>query len=169
MEPCAENETDDLARIRLLGLGNEILADDAFGILVVREAERLLSGEIEAICSSASGFHLLDHLLGVDCLVIVDTIMTSAAEAGTIHVFRTDRFPPTSALAPHFVGLSEVLAVAKQLHLDVAKEVIAIAVEAWDCGTVGGDMHPAVRRAVDETLNVVKQLVAERSLRHGKV
>src|ERR1035438_2103763 len=42
------------ATVRLLGLGNEILADDAFGIHVAREVQRRFPGQVEVVCSSAS-------------------------------------------------------------------------------------------------------------------
>ena len=149
-------------RIRLLGLGNEILADDAFGILVAREVDRLGPGRIEVVCSSSAGFNLLDDLLGASHLVIVDTIMTGAANPGTIHVFRAHHVSHASGIAPHFLGIFEVLALGRRLHLDVPLEAIVIAVEALDCTTVGGMMHPDVRAAIAETVNLVQQFVAKR-------
>jgi len=152
MELSAKNEG---ARIRLLGLGNELLADDAFGVLVAREVERLIPRQIEVVCSSAAGLNLMDDLLGTSRLVVVDTIITGAARPGTIHVFSGDQPAAAPGIAPHFLGLFEVLALGRQLHLDVPEEAMVVAVEAWDCTTIGGVMHPDVRAAITEVVNLV--------------
>jgi hydrogenase maturation protease len=162
MQPCARNES---ARIRLLGLGNEILADDAFGILVAREVERLIPRQVEVVCSSAAGFNLMDDMLGASRLIVVDTIVTGSARPGTIHVFRADQIPKAPGVAPHFLGLFEVLAVGRQLHLDLPEEITVVAVEASDCATIGGVMHPEVRSAVNTVVNLVRQFVAVRPQR----
>ncbi len=158
MEPSGES---DHARIRLLGLGNEILADDAFGILVAREVEHLFPRRIEVVCSSAAGFNLTDDLLGAAHLVVVDTIVTGNAAPGTIHVqaFTGDQVPAAPSVAPHFLGLFEVLAVANHLHLDVPRELTVIAVEAADCATIGGPMHPGVRSAIPGVVDLVGKLI----------
>lgn len=156
MERSPDNES---ARTRLLGLGNELLADDAFGILVAREVERLIPRQIEVVCSSASGLNLMDDLLGASHLVVVDTIVTGTAIPGTIHVLREDQIGMASCVAPHFLGLAEVLAVGRRLHLDVPRSAIFIAVEAADCATIGGEMHPDVTSAIDGAVNLVRHLV----------
>jgi hydrogenase maturation protease len=157
MERFAEN---DRPRTRVLGLGNELLADDAFGILVAREIERSFPGETDVVCSSAGGFNLLEDLLGAPRLVVVDTIVTGHARPGTIRVFRADQIPSTPGVGPHFLGLSEVLAVGRQLRLDLPEEISVIAVEASDCATIGGVMHPDVRSAVNTVVNLVGQFLA---------
>ena len=157
MERSAEN---DRPRIRLLGLGNELLADDAFGILAAREIERSFPGEIEVVYSSAAGFNLLDDLLGAPRLLVVDTIVTGSARPGTIRVFRAEQIPSAPGVGPHFLGLSEVLAVGRQLRLDLPEEITVIAVEASDCATIGGVMHPDVRSAVNTVVNLVGQILA---------
>ena len=134
--------------VRLLGLGNEILADDALGILVTREVERRFGPLIEVVASSETGFNLIDKLVGAARLLVVDTMVTGQAKPGTIHIFEENQARPVPGTSPHFIGLFEVLAVARELGLAAPREVIIIAVEAADCLTVGGAMHPGVRRAI---------------------
>jgi hydrogenase maturation protease len=192
-----EAYTESECAVRLLGLGNELLADDAFGILVAREVERRLAADApgracpaptageaclalpphaDVVCSSASGFHLLDQVLGVKRLVVVDTLATCAGVPGTIHVFRADAqaggaggprgrpaCQPASGVAPHFVGLFDVLAAAAKLGLPAPQEVTIIGVEAADCVTVGGEMHPDVRAAVGKAVEIAEALLAPSS------
>ena len=140
MEPC----TGVSARVRVLGLGNQILADDAFGILAAREVKRRLGDAIEVLVSFEAGFNLIDCLLGASPLVIVDTIQTGAAPPGTIHILREEDFHSAPAGSPHCAGICEVLSVARILGLAVPARVTLVAVEAADCATVGGAMHPDV-------------------------
>ena len=157
MAVSTENET---GIVRLLGLGNEILADDAFGILAAREVARRFPGEIEVVQSSSAGYDLMDHLLGARRLLVVDTIVTGRARPGAISVFTADRVQPAPGGSPHFLGLFEVLAVGRKLHLDVPREIIVIAVEASDCVTVGGPIHPDVQAAIPEVVELVGQFLA---------
>jgi hydrogenase maturation protease len=161
MAVSIENE---LGIVRLLGLGNEILADDAFGILAAREVARRFQGQIEVVQSSSAGYDLMDHLLGARRLLVVDTIVTGRARPGAISVFTADRVQPAPGGSPHFLGLFEVLAVGRKLHLDVPKEIIVIAVEASDCVTVGGPIHPDVQSAIPEVVELVGQFLANGTL-----
>jgi hydrogenase maturation protease len=161
MEVSTENES---GIVRLLGLGNEILADDAFGILAAREVARRFPGQIEVVYSSAAGYDLMDQLLGARRVLVVDTIVTGRAKPGTISVFTADRVQPGPGGSPHFLGLFEVLAVGRKLHLDVPKEIIVIAVEASDCITVGGPIHPDVQSAIPEVVELVGRFLANGTL-----
>jgi hydrogenase maturation protease len=132
-------------RTRLLGLGNEILGDDAFGILAARTVTR---PDIEVVTSSASGLHLLDEILDCDRLIVVDTIQTGRAEPGTVHVLKEEDLPAARADCPHGMGLFDALSLARRLGLAAPAEVILIAVEAADCTTVGAPLHPALAAAL---------------------
>jgi hydrogenase maturation protease len=141
---------------RLLGLGNEILADDAFGIRVAREAARLLPpGQVEVVSTSESGLHLLDYVLDVRRLVVVDTVETGAANPGALSVLKEGDFQAAAAGAAHGVGLLDALALARRLGLPAAEEVVIIAVEAADCSTIGGPMSPAVEAAIPRALHLL--------------
>jgi hydrogenase maturation protease len=144
------------APIRVLGLGNEILGDDAFGILVARQVGGVVSpDEVEVATSSESGLHLLDYILDCGRLIVVDTIQTGRSEPGTIYVLREQDLPAARADCPHGVGLFDALALARQLDLPTPEEVTIIAVEAADCLTVGGTMHPSVRAAIPKVLDLI--------------
>jgi hydrogenase maturation protease len=157
MEPSIGNES---ARTRLLGLGNEILADDAFGILVAREIERRIPRQIDVVCSSAAGFNLMEDMLGVSRLIVVDTIVTGAAKPGTLYVLSVDQIGVSACVAPHFLGLAEVLAVGRRLRLNVPETTVLIAAEAADCATIGGAMHPDVRSAISGAVDMVRRFAA---------
>jgi hydrogenase maturation protease len=147
------------ASFRLLGLGNEILADDAFGILAAREAERRFGNAVDVVTSSAAGFHLMDEMLGATRLVVVDTIQTGLAKPGAISVLNESQVQTAPGGSPHFMGLFDVLRTARGLGLAAPSEVSIIAVEASDCLTVGGAMHPDVEAAIGPAVDLAWQLL----------
>ncbi len=141
--------------LRLLALGNDILGDDAFGLQVARRVAERLPGRIEVVSSSAAGFHLLDHVMGAERLLVVDVMQTGRAPAGTLYAIREENVEVVHGGSPHYTGLFEMLAVARQLGLEAPTEVLILAVEAADCLTVGGAMHPAVEDAVARVTDLI--------------
>jgi len=140
---------------RLLALGNDILADDAFGIRVAGEARRLFGERLDVAESSEAGMALLDHVQNCDRLIVVDTVVTGQAAPGTITILRNEEFQVVPGGSPHYVGLFEAIQLAAKLGLRVPEEVIIITVEAADTFTVGGPMTPAVEAALAPVLNLI--------------
>ncbi len=148
------------ARTRVLGLGNDILADDALGLLVARQVAARFGNRVEVVSSSQAGFHVMDELLGVSRLLVVDCIRTGAARPGTVYVFNERAIPPSPGVSSHSLGIFDVLAVARRLGLPVPAECVILAVEAADCTTVGGAMHPDVAAAIPEVLERIGRFLA---------
>ena len=99
---------------RVLCLGNSILADDAFGF-VVAERLRCQMPDVDVRESSTSGFDLLDFTLGVDRLLVIDTMQTGEAVPGSITVFREEDVRSTPGGSPHYIGLFEALGLGRAL------------------------------------------------------
>jgi hydrogenase maturation protease len=148
--------------VRLLGLGNEWLADDAFGIRVAREVQSRFGRDVDVVTSSASGLHLLDDAIGTTRLLVVDTVQTGSVPPGTIHVLTEDQVRPVPGDSPHFLGFFDVLRVARQLGMPVASDVVILVAEAFDCSTFGGCMHPGVERAISQAVEMVSEMLSVR-------
>ncbi|HOK46754.1 MAG TPA: hydrogenase maturation protease [Bryobacteraceae bacterium] len=147
------------ARVRVLGLGNELLADDAVGILAARKvAERCPPEEVEVIASSESGLYLLEYVTDVARLIVIDSVQTGRTAPGTIHVVCEENVRAAPGSTPHGTGLFDALALARKLGYNVPKEVIILAVEAADCLTIGGEMHPGVAAAIPELVERVVRM-----------
>ena len=155
-----ENSPTRAPTTRILCLGNDILADDALGFVVANYLQELASPEIEIVSSAESGFHLLDHVLDVDTLVVIDTVQTGLAPPGTTYQLCPDDMQVVTGGSPHYIGLSEILALARRLGLAVANNIVIFAVECSDRLAVGGEMSPAVRAAVPLLLGELHCLLA---------
>jgi len=143
--------------VRLLGLGNEILADDAFGIRVAERVRQEFGDLLDVVASTDTGFNLIDNLVGVSRLLVVDTMVTGRAKPGAIRWFEAEQASLAPGDSPHAIGLFEVLALARALGLAAPRRTTVIAVEAADCSTVGGAMHPDVEAAIGEVTNWVRR------------
>ena len=142
---------------RILCLGNSLLADDAFG-LVVAEELRKQRPDLDVCESTASGFDLLDSTLGARRLIVVDTWQSGTVPPGTVSVFHEGEVRNTPGGSPHYIGLFEALRLGRALNLAVPEEVAIVAVEPADCLTVGGKMHDAVRAAITEVVAKVAEM-----------
>ncbi len=143
----------------VLGLGNELLADDAVGILAARELSEPLGDQADVVESSLSGLALLDLFIGYQRAVIIDAIYTGRAAPGTITRLGREDLSQVLAPTPHYAGLPELFALARRLELEFPQEIIIFAMEVADPLTVGGTMTPAVRRALPELVEQVQDQV----------
>jgi hydrogenase maturation protease len=149
-------------RVRVLCLGNELLADDSLGSVAAERIRQSAPSDVEVVSTSETGFHLLDHVLNTSCLIVIDTVMTGTAAPGSMYVLHEQDFRTAPGGSPHYVGLQESLSIARALHLSVAETVVVLAVEAADCYTLGGTMHPAGRAAIPILLNKVREITDQR-------
>jgi hydrogenase maturation protease len=99
--------------IRVIGLGNVLMADDGFGPYVIEAlaAAFELPPEVTMIDAGTPGLDLTPHLLGADVAIVVDTVR-SDGPGGTLRQYRRDeilRHPPGPRLGPHDPGLKDTL------------------------------------------------------------
>ncbi len=168
MEPSTAPSRTAKVPVRLLCLGNDLMADDAVGHLAAHELRRFVSDEVEVVESSLTGLDLLDLILDARRLVVIDAIVTERAEPGTVHFLTEDDVESAHGASPHYTGLFEALTLGRGLHLAVADEVVLVAVEAADVTTVGGAVDPAVQAALPEVLRLVKKIIGSPSKRTAK-
>jgi hydrogenase maturation protease len=167
--------------IRVLCLGNELIADDAVGIVAARALARRLAaagapapagpvfdpaataqafdlpsvGRVEVLETALTGMYLLEAVVGASRLVVVDSVLSGTAEPGAVlELAEADLDVPRGG-SPHYIGLLEALDLARALGLAVPSEVAIVAVEVGDAMTVGGPMTAPVVAAVPDVVDRV--------------
>ena len=137
-------------RLLLLGLGNDILTDDAIGLHVVHELQRELAGHpaIDFRETTEMGLALLDFITGFRAVAIVDSIQTGKEAPGFLHELDATALNQLTGRTPHFVGVSETLAVGKQLGLAMPEQVRVFAIEVEDPFTLGTALTPTLQAAL---------------------
>jgi hydrogenase maturation protease len=147
-------------KLLVLGLGNDILCDDAVGLMVVREIRNRLDAEgknsrIEVQETCEMGLSLLDYIVGYQELVLVDSIQTGRAAPGFVHELDGKDIKLLPVTTPHFLGVGEMMAVGKQLGLTVPQRVKIFAIEVQDPFTITTKLSPALQTALPEIVSKV--------------
>jgi hydrogenase maturation protease len=137
-------------QVLLLGLGNDILTDDAVGLYVVRELQPKLAAHpsINIRETTEMGLALLDFITGYRAVVIVDSIQTGKAPPGFLHELDAASLNQLTGRTPHFVGVGETLALGRHLGLTMPEQVKIFAIEVEDPFTLGTDLTPALQSAL---------------------
>lgn len=148
-----------MATILVLGLGNDLLADDGVGILAVRALAGELRGQADVVETAMHGLALLEYFLGYQHAIVIDAIHTTVHPPGAILELNPEDLPPVESPSPHYTGLPEMLKMAEQLHLDFPATIKIFAMEVLDPYTVGGELTQPVRAALPELIRRVKEQV----------
>ena len=138
-----------LMRTLVLGLGNELAADDAVGVLVARRVREHVAGAADVVESSASGMALIEIFAGYERAIVIDSIRTGRNPPGTITELGLEDVGRVIAPSLHHAGLPEMAAVADRLGLQFPVETRVLAVEVLDPYTLGGAPSEPVAAAID--------------------
>jgi hydrogenase maturation protease len=155
MEVCTATDP-----IRVIGLGNDLLGDDAVGLIVARQVRERASGRVPVVETIESGLRLLDYLTGAERVVVVDAVQTGTAPPGTLYRVEEEDIEKLPGGSPHYVGLFETLQLGRALGLPVPGAVTVVAVETHDCTTVGGPIDPAVHAAIPGAIRCVEEVIS---------
>lgn len=148
-------------RILVLGLGNDLLADDAIGHLAVRELEPRLAGRAEVAATALHGLALIDLLAGYEAAVVLDAACTGAHPVGEVREIDPASLARIESPSPHFAGFPEMLGLADRLGLVFPRRLRIVVVEVLDPHTIGGAMTPAVRAALPELCARAERALAD--------
>lgn len=100
-------------KIAVLGIGNVLIGDDAFGPYVVSsfEAAYDVHPDVDVLDVGTPGLDLVPHLVGYDTVIIVDTVRSNG-EPGDLRFYtKADilKHAPTPRTNPHDPGLKDTL------------------------------------------------------------
>jgi hydrogenase maturation protease len=101
------------ARVRVLGMGNVLMGDDALGPWVVEELEAGwdFPEGVSLTDIGTPGLDLTPYLAGAETVLLVDTVRADGPP-GTIRVYSRQQLlsrPPGPRVSPHDPGLTEAL------------------------------------------------------------
>jgi hydrogenase maturation protease len=149
-------------RCLVVGLGNELIGDDAVGIRVARVLERLtLPAGVEVHARPALGLDLIDVLSDWERLVLVDAMKTGRPP-GTCTVLDLSEIGSLAQCpaCSHSFGVAEIVALAARLRPDVAPaKIVVVGVEARVLDRFGTALSDEVRAALPGAVDEVLRLV----------
>jgi hydrogenase maturation protease len=152
-----------LAKVRVLGLGNVLMGDDALGPWVIEEltARFEFPASVSILDVGTPGLDLTPYLAEADAILLVDTVRADGPP-GSVRVYSRDELlarPAQPRLSPHDPGLAEAL-MALSLAGSAPRDVLLVGVVPERVAKGIGLSH-SVRESVPRAVaEVVERLVA---------
>jgi hydrogenase maturation protease len=117
-------------KILVLGMGNDIMGDDAAGLVAARRLEEKLNtgGGVDFCFISSAGFILMDVMEGYDKVLVLDSVLSGEKSAGDIRELDKSELMGKYSGSPHYTGLPEIIELAKRLELDFPDELRALVI-----------------------------------------
>jgi len=135
-------------RILLLGLGNDLLGDDAVGQIAAKRLEPNISEEIDVAVSGEAGLALVERMEGYDRVLILDAIMTGTHPPGTILEFTPDDLGQVVAPSPHYAGIPEVIDLANRIGIVFPDQIHLLAMEISPVAEIREGLSPVIERCL---------------------
>jgi len=140
-------------RTAVLGLGNPVCSDDGAGLAVAAELARLLAQApipaVDVLTSTRGGFELLDLLQGYARAIIVDCLDVPNPHPGRIRQLTLrDVSGSPRLINAHEITIGVAFQLAERLGLRMPDQVQILGIEGRDLHTLGEELTPAVRAAV---------------------
>lgn len=137
-----------MAKILVIGIGNEYAHDDAAGLRVSRAVQEQPPDGVEIQEQSGEGAALIESWKGAGTVIVIDAAR-SGSPPGTLHRFDASQAPlPAEPFrgSTHAFGLHEAVEVARSLrHLPQC--LIVYAIDGRDF-SAGIGLSPEVERAI---------------------
>ncbi len=145
-------------RVLILGVGNDLLGDDAAGLLVAGALDdgRLPAGAIVEI-TTRSGLALLDAVAGFHKVLLIDT-QVSGQPPGSVEEFTLTASVVRSP-SPHYLGYGEALALGAAVGIDLPAEIHVLAVERTPTVIIGDDLSDPVRNVLPSVAERAKAII----------
>ena len=144
----------------ILGLGNEILGDDAFGLVVARSLlGTQAAGKADIVPCAASGFRLLDYLDGYDRAILVDSYLNIERPLGEVLEFELeDAKGPLPSSGSHFFSFPQAVAAGRAMgmRLPTRLKAYCAVIHGYEFSDKG--ISEALKPAVEE---IVKRVMRD--------
>jgi hydrogenase maturation protease len=117
--------------ILIMGLGNELLCDDAIGIRLVSDLEKYFkSPEIQFQTSCTGGLELVETISGFEHVIIIDSIKTQDGIPGNVYHLIPANVKDTLHLSSfHDISFLTALKLVKHTGNKIPEDIHILAIE----------------------------------------
>jgi hydrogenase maturation protease len=160
-------------RTILVGLGNPILGDDAAGWKVVEQVEQqdqqLQRANREAydiVYLSIGGLGLMEHLIGYDRAILVDTIVSRNEVPGTISTqMLEDVFDLTAGhtTSVHDASLQNAVNLARKMGVHMPRNIIVVGIAIDSIHSFSEALTAHIAAAIPRAVEIVIDLLTKPS------
>jgi hydrogenase maturation protease len=177
-EARVSRDKDVSMKTLVVGLGNPILGDDGVGWKIAEAVKQRLpslpafhskseESPVEVVCLSLGGIGLMEHLIGYDRAIIIDSFIADMEDVGSILVRKLNDLPNYSAFhitSTHDTSLQNAIQLGREMGAQLPEEVIVVGVaiqRIHDFGeTLSTPVAEAVQPAAHIALNFLKEYVS---------
>ncbi len=147
--------------IAVIGLGNLLLADEGFGVHLIRYLkENFDFTNVDIIDGGTIGFQLIEYFLNYEHLIFIDALRVDD-EPGSIYKFPLSEVPPnlTFVSSIHEIGLGDVLGHVKLMGLDKDAVVVGVVPEAITPNDLTVDLTDTLKGVLPKVAGIVLEEV----------
>ncbi len=159
-------------KIKVLGAGNYLMADDGVGIHILEKLEQSLIPDVELENAGVGGLAILDLIEDADDVIIIDAVRGGGGAPGSIYKFTDKDLPPAQLfmMSLHDLNLVDTLAVGRQIQPELMPDNITIiGIEVERVEGICTELSPSVKAAADEVMKMVFEEIGRfRALRHDR-
>lgn len=137
-------------KILVLGMGNDIMGDDAAGLVAARRLEEKLNtgGGVDFCLISSAGFILMDVMEGYNKVLVLDSVLSDEKSAGSIRELDESELMGKYSGSPHSTGLPEIIELAKRLELDFPDEFRALVIGINEKGVLRESLSIIIEKRI---------------------
>jgi len=151
----------------VLGIGNDILCDDAAGLHALRAARDAIRNSgghdvVEFKELSSGGIDLMEEFTGFDELIVVDSYFSEDSMPGRVRVLSEQdlEIRDASPGSSHLLGLSGALDLSRKLGYPTPRLAAVVVVDVGArCREFGEELSPEAALAVPEAARAIRNLV----------
>lgn len=147
----------------ILGIGNDILTDDAIGPKLVKELQKDFKQEnIFFMTAATGGLEILEMIREFYRVVIIDAIKTRDGIPGTIYYLTPANFKETLHISSfHDVNFLTALKLAEKLEISIPEYIDIIAIEIVEDLTFSNEFSKEVASRYKDIYLEIKDFLAK--------
>jgi len=148
----------------ILGLGNEVLGDEALGLKIVDDLKHsYTSPGLEYAKAANGGIEILDFINDYRELVIIDTISTNSGRPGDIYYFTPDDYRETLHLSSeHDINFLTAIKTGETLGFKIPRNIDILAVEITHNMQLGETFSHIIYNRYDEILDEILNFIRKK-------
>ncbi len=155
-------------RILLLGLGNDILSDDAIGPKIIQDLEtQNRYTRVDYQTAAIGGLELIELFSNYQQVFIIDAIKTRNGVPGSVYYFKPEDFRHTLHLTNfHDVNFLVALELAEELGHQMPEQIHILAIEIVEDLVFSDELTPPLQAKYSEIISEICTFLDDEVILH---